>query len=76
MLVKLCVRNYESLDGFMNGADGMFEDYIETISKTLVWIHFHNSQTIHNTQIKNLQMYGQFPILDKKEHQLNINLLK
>jgi hypothetical protein len=56
MLVKLCVKNYETLDGFVNGVDGIFENYIETISKKLVWIHFHNFRTVHNIQIKILEM--------------------
>jgi hypothetical protein len=53
---EIVCKKYETLDGFVNGVDGIFEDYIEIISKTFVWIHFHNSQIVHNTQIKNLQM--------------------
>jgi hypothetical protein len=26
----------------VNGAHGIFEDFTETISKSFVWIHFHN----------------------------------
>jgi hypothetical protein len=42
MLVELCVGNYATLDGFMNGVDGTFQDYIEINPKILIWIHFHN----------------------------------
>jgi len=27
MLVELCARNYETLDGLVNGVDGIFEDF-------------------------------------------------
>jgi hypothetical protein len=36
MLVELCARNYETLDGLVNGVDGIFEDFTKTISKNLV----------------------------------------
>jgi len=52
MLVEFCARNYETSDGLMNGADGILEGFIETISKSFVWIHFHNPQIRNNTQIK------------------------
>ncbi len=42
MLVELCARNYETSDGLVNGVDGTFEDFIKSISKYFVWIHFHN----------------------------------
>ncbi len=32
MLVELCVGNYETFDGFVNGADGIFDDFTKTIS--------------------------------------------
>jgi hypothetical protein len=50
----------------MNGDDGNFEDFTKTISKSLIWIHFHDLQIKHNTQIKNLQIYDEFPRLDKQ----------
>jgi hypothetical protein len=40
--VELCVGNYETSDGLVNGANGIFENFIENISKSLIWIHFHN----------------------------------
>ncbi len=50
----------------MNVADGIFEDFPKTISKSFVWIHFHNPHIRHNTRIKNLQIYDEFPRLDKQ----------
>jgi hypothetical protein len=41
MLVELCVGNYATLDGLVNGADDTFQDYIENNLKPLIWIHFH-----------------------------------
>jgi hypothetical protein len=42
MLVELCARNYGTSDGLVDGVDVIFEDFIKTISKKFVWIHFHN----------------------------------
>jgi hypothetical protein len=58
MLVELCVRNYETFDGLVNGVNGIFEYFTETISKSFVWIHFHNPQIT--------QIYDEFPRLDKQ----------
>jgi hypothetical protein len=49
MLVELCARNHETSDGLMNVANGIFEDFPKTISKSFVWIHFHNPRIRHNT---------------------------
>ncbi len=49
MLVELCARNYETFDGLVNGVDEIFEDFRRTISKSFVWIHFHNPHIKHNT---------------------------
>ncbi len=65
MSVELCVRNYETLDGLVNDIDGIFENFIEIISKLLVWIHFDNPQIGHNTQIIFLQIYEKFLRLNK-----------
>ncbi len=48
LLMELCARNYETSNGLVNGANGIFEDFIESISKSFVWIHFHNPQIGHN----------------------------
>jgi hypothetical protein len=36
MLVELCAWNYETSNGLVNGVDGIFEDFTETISKSFV----------------------------------------
>jgi hypothetical protein len=66
MLMELCARNYETSDGFVNGANGIFEGFTKTISKSFIWMHFHNPQIGRNTQIKNLQIYDEFSRLDKQ----------
>jgi len=33
MLVELCARNYETSNGLVNDANGIFEDFTQTISK-------------------------------------------
>ncbi len=53
MLMELCVRNYATLKGLVNGANGSFEDYIKNNVKPLIWIYFHNPQIGINTRIKN-----------------------
>jgi hypothetical protein len=64
--MKLCVGNYETSNGLVNGANGIFEDFTKIISKSFIWIHFHNPRIGHNTQIKNLQIYDEFSRLDKQ----------
>ncbi len=44
MLVELCVGNYATSNGLVNGVNGTFQDYIENNPKPLIWIHFHNPQ--------------------------------
>jgi len=76
MLMELCVRNYETTDGLVNGANGIFEDFTKTISKYFVWIHFHNHQIRHNTWIKNLQIYDEFPGLDKQWTPIELKIIE
>jgi hypothetical protein len=42
MLVELCARNYIMLNGLINGANGIFEDYKKMSSKLFIWIKFQN----------------------------------
>ncbi len=44
MLVKLCGGSYETSNDLVNVANGIFQNYIEIISKTLIWIQFQNFQ--------------------------------
>jgi hypothetical protein len=48
ILVKLCARNYAIVDGLVNGANGIFQDYTKN-SELLIWIYFHNSKNGINT---------------------------
>jgi len=36
MLIELCARNYIISNGFVNGVDGIFKVYIESLSKSLI----------------------------------------
>ncbi len=45
MLVELCVGNYATFDGLVNGVDGIFKastTYCEKIIISILWIMFHN----------------------------------
>jgi hypothetical protein len=44
MLVKLFARNYNTLDGLVNGANGTFKDFTQFFSKSFIWIQFYNSK--------------------------------
>jgi hypothetical protein len=43
MLIELCVGDYATLDGLVNGANDTSQYYIKTCSKTLIWIIFLQS---------------------------------
>ncbi len=64
--MELCVSNYATLDGLINGANGTFQDYVENNRKPLIWIYFHNPQIGINTWIKNSHIYDQFVTTNKK----------
>jgi hypothetical protein len=36
VLIGLCTRNYATLNGFVNGVDGILKDYTKTLSKSLI----------------------------------------
>jgi len=57
MLIELCVGNYIISNGFVNGVDGNFKVYTESLSKSLIWIHFWNLQIGINIRFENSQMY-------------------
>jgi len=42
MLVELCVINYVTFDGFVNGVDNIFETSKTYCDKTIIWITFQN----------------------------------
>jgi hypothetical protein len=41
-ILKLCVGNYATLIGFVNGANDIFQDYTKKNPTPLIWINFHN----------------------------------
>jgi hypothetical protein len=76
MLVELCVGNYETSNGLINGANGIFQDCTKVISKYLIWIQFQNFEIENKTRIKYFHVYEKFLGLIRIGHQLNIKLLK
>jgi hypothetical protein len=42
MLVELCVDNYATFDGLVNGVDVIFEASTIYCEKTIIWIMFYN----------------------------------
>jgi hypothetical protein len=48
----LCARNYDTLDGLVNGADGTFKDITHISWKSFIWIQFYNSKIENKTRWK------------------------
>jgi hypothetical protein len=44
MLVELCVGNYATFDGLVDGADGIFKASTTYCEKIIIWIMFQNSK--------------------------------
>jgi hypothetical protein len=44
MLVELCVGNYATYDGCVNGVDDIFKASTTYCDKTIIWIMFQNSK--------------------------------
>jgi hypothetical protein len=44
MVVELCVSNYVTFDGLMNGVDGIFKTSTTYCEKTITWTMFQNSK--------------------------------
>jgi hypothetical protein len=42
MVVDLCVINYVTFDGFVNGVDNIFETSKTCCDNTIIWITFQN----------------------------------
>ncbi len=59
MLVELCEGYYETLYGFMNGANGIFEDFAKNISKKYFGYIFIILR-LDTSWINNLQIYEEF----------------
>ncbi len=58
MLVELCVGNYATHDGFVNGANGIFQESTKVFnSQEFIWILFNNPKCGQLTRIKNAHLY-------------------
>ncbi len=58
MLVKLCVRNYATHDGLVNGANGIFQGSTKVFnSQEVIWILFNNPKCGQFTRTKNAHLY-------------------
>ncbi len=44
MLVELCVGNYATFDGLMNGANDIFKTSTTYCERIIIWIMFQNSK--------------------------------
>jgi hypothetical protein len=65
MLMELCVRNYCTSNGIVNGANETFKECTKTISKPVIWINFHNPHIGFNTTLENSHICKTFPGLNK-----------
>jgi hypothetical protein len=66
MLIELCAKSYNTLDGLINGANETFKDFTQTFSKSFIWIQVYKSKIEKKTRIIFLHIYKQFPIINKE----------
>jgi len=60
MLVKLCVGNYSTHDGLVNGANEIFQASRKLLtSQEFIWILFNNLKSGQLTRTKNEHFYEQ-----------------
>jgi len=58
MLVQLCVGNYSTHDGLINGANGIFQASSKLHnSQEAIWILFNNPKSGQLIRIKNAHFY-------------------
>ncbi len=58
MLVELCVGNYATHDGLVNGVDAIFQGSTKVFnSQEVIWILFNNPKCDRLTRIKNAHSY-------------------
>jgi hypothetical protein len=58
MLVKLCVGNYSTHDGLVNGANGIFQASSKLHnSQEVIWILFNNLKSGQLIRIRNAHFY-------------------
>lgn len=58
MLVELCVGNYNTSDGLVNGADGTFQLASQQNNTTIIWIHFTQQEIGQQTRLTNQHLYN------------------
>lgn len=46
MLVELCIGNYTTLNGLVNGLDGTFQNILTFFQKPLIWIDFQIAKLV------------------------------
>jgi hypothetical protein len=60
MLVELCVGNYATFNGFVNGANDIFKASTTYCEKIIIWIMFQNFKIETLTREKYNQPYNNF----------------
>jgi hypothetical protein len=71
MLVELCVGNYATFDGLVNGVDGIFKASTTYCEKTIIWIMFQNSK-IGTLTRENIAIITTIT-LNQNGHQVNLS---
>ncbi len=71
MLVELCVGNYATCDGLVNGIDGILKTSTTYCDKTIIWIMFQNFKNWTLT-LKNIFIIIS-TTLNQNGHQLNLS---
>jgi hypothetical protein len=69
MLVELCVENYATSNGLVNGVDGLFKTLTSYHNKIIIWISFPNPKTRMFIRKKSIHLYT-------KTFQLNWTLIE
>ncbi len=57
MLVELCVENYATSNGLVNGVDGIFKTLTSYHNKIIISISFLNPKTWMFTRKKSIHLY-------------------
>jgi hypothetical protein len=57
MLFELCVGNYATFDGLVNGANGIFKTSVSYHNKTKIWISFPNKKIGMLFREKSIHLY-------------------
>jgi len=58
MLAELCVGNYATFDGLVNGINGIFKTSTTYCEKIIIWIMFQNSKIETLTREKYKHYYN------------------